>query len=120
MTIRAILRPLEIFYGHLVYFVVIWYIFPGFGILNQEKSGNPAGDKKQANSGTKTASKRHFFQETRLTSKKTNSNFFRHELFWPVFELQNERKASGDQGCQMVYFQTKNHNFGTFRRTLDR
>jgi hypothetical protein len=22
------LRPLEIFYGHLVYFVVIWYIFP--------------------------------------------------------------------------------------------
>jgi hypothetical protein len=30
-----------IFYGHLVYFVVIRYIFPGFGILCQEKSGNP-------------------------------------------------------------------------------
>jgi hypothetical protein len=27
--------------GHLVYFVVIWYIFPRFGILYQEKSGNP-------------------------------------------------------------------------------
>jgi hypothetical protein len=42
MTICSILRPLEIFLGHLVYFVVIWYIFPRFGILDQEKSGNPA------------------------------------------------------------------------------
>jgi hypothetical protein len=45
-----------IFYGHLVYFtvnlvyfvanwyayfLVIWYIFPHFGMLYQEKSGNP-------------------------------------------------------------------------------
>jgi hypothetical protein len=37
---------LEIFYGHLVYFVVIWYIFPRFGILYQEKSGNPAVEEK--------------------------------------------------------------------------
>jgi hypothetical protein len=29
-------------YGHLVYFVVIWYIIPRFGILHQGKSGNPA------------------------------------------------------------------------------
>jgi hypothetical protein len=28
MTIWSIIRPLEIFYGHLVYFVVIWYISP--------------------------------------------------------------------------------------------
>jgi hypothetical protein len=27
MDIRFILRPFGIFYGHLVYFVVIWYIF---------------------------------------------------------------------------------------------
>jgi hypothetical protein len=33
---------LEIFYGHLVYFVVIWYSFPRFGTMDQEKSGNPA------------------------------------------------------------------------------
>jgi hypothetical protein len=40
-TIWSILRPLEIFYGRLVYF---WSfgIFPRFGILYQEKSGNPA------------------------------------------------------------------------------
>jgi hypothetical protein len=38
-----------IFYGHLVHCtvfcynlrIVIWYIFSRFGILNQEKSGNP-------------------------------------------------------------------------------
>jgi hypothetical protein len=42
MTIWSILRPLEIFYGHLVFFVVICYISPRFGILYQEKSGNPA------------------------------------------------------------------------------
>jgi hypothetical protein len=29
------------FSGYLVYFVAIWYIFPRFGILYQEKSGNP-------------------------------------------------------------------------------
>jgi hypothetical protein len=40
MTIWSILRPLEIFHGHSVYFVVIWYIFPRFGILDQEKTGN--------------------------------------------------------------------------------
>jgi hypothetical protein len=41
MTIWSILRPFEISFGHLVYFVVIWYISPRFGILYQEKSGNP-------------------------------------------------------------------------------
>jgi hypothetical protein len=41
MAIWSILWPFEIFYGHLEYFVVIWYIFPRFGILDQEKSGNP-------------------------------------------------------------------------------
>jgi hypothetical protein len=48
-----------IFYSHLEYFrviryilwpfgyvVVIWYIFPRFGILCQEKSGNPAMNSK--------------------------------------------------------------------------
>jgi hypothetical protein len=27
MAIRSILRPIDIFYGHLVHFVVVWYIF---------------------------------------------------------------------------------------------
>jgi hypothetical protein len=41
ITIWSILRPLEIVYGHLVCFVVIWYLFPRFGILDQGKSSNP-------------------------------------------------------------------------------
>jgi hypothetical protein len=41
MTIWSILLLLGIFYGHLVYFLIIWYIFPRFGILDREKSGNP-------------------------------------------------------------------------------
>jgi hypothetical protein len=34
-------QPVPKFYDHLVYVVVIWYIFPHFGIWYQEKSGNP-------------------------------------------------------------------------------
>jgi hypothetical protein len=50
MAIWSILRPFGLFYGHLIYFVaiwniyvhmVIWYIFPRFGMLHQEKSGDP-------------------------------------------------------------------------------
>jgi hypothetical protein len=37
----GILWPFGIFYGHLVHFVFLWYIFSGFGIVYQEKSGNP-------------------------------------------------------------------------------
>jgi hypothetical protein len=43
-----IIWPFETFYGytryfyeHLVNFVFIWYIFSSFGIMHQEKSGNP-------------------------------------------------------------------------------
>jgi hypothetical protein len=50
MTIWSILGQLEIFYGHLVYFVVIWYLFPRFGILEQEKSGNLFGSCLTGNS----------------------------------------------------------------------
>jgi hypothetical protein len=49
MAIMTILGPNGTFYGQMVHFVVIWYIlwsfgifFPRFGMLNREKSGNPA------------------------------------------------------------------------------
>jgi hypothetical protein len=49
MAIWTILGPFGLFYGHLVYFEGIWYILwlfgifsPVFGMLYQEKSGNPA------------------------------------------------------------------------------
>jgi hypothetical protein len=41
MTIWSVLLPKVTFYVHLVHFVVIWYIFPRFGMLYREKSGNP-------------------------------------------------------------------------------
>jgi hypothetical protein len=44
VTIWSILRPLQICYGHMVYFEVICYISPRFGILYQEKSGNSGQD----------------------------------------------------------------------------
>jgi hypothetical protein len=42
MTIWNNLPPFGIFYGRLVLFVVIWYIFPILVCLDQEKSGNHA------------------------------------------------------------------------------
>jgi hypothetical protein len=39
MAIWNILQTSHIFYDH---FVFSWYIFSGFGITYQEKSGNPA------------------------------------------------------------------------------
>jgi hypothetical protein len=41
LVVWNILRSFGVFYGHLENVVVIWYIFPHFGILCQEKSGNP-------------------------------------------------------------------------------
>jgi hypothetical protein len=37
-----ILRQFGLFCGHLVRFMVIWYVFSRFGMLYREKSGNPA------------------------------------------------------------------------------
>jgi hypothetical protein len=47
-VIWYILRP----FG---YVVVIWYIFPRFGILCQEKSGNPAADARQGDTDLRMA-----------------------------------------------------------------
>jgi hypothetical protein len=35
------MEDVGLFYGHLVYFMVIWYISPRLGMLYQEKSGDP-------------------------------------------------------------------------------
>jgi hypothetical protein len=67
MTIWSILRPLEIYYGHLVYFVVIWYIFPRFGILDQDKSGNPESQFR----------KQSFFVVQYVPTKKVKMSTFR-------------------------------------------
>jgi hypothetical protein len=51
---------LGIFYRHLGYFIIIWYIFSGFGIMYVEKSGNPAHEvnaKNQIKSRSKTGAR---------------------------------------------------------------
>jgi hypothetical protein len=44
MDISSILLPFGVIYVHLVYFVVILVSFSRFGMLHQEKSGNPVPD----------------------------------------------------------------------------
>jgi hypothetical protein len=41
MTVWNIFRYFGILYSRLVYFVVIWYIFPVLVCLDHDKSGNP-------------------------------------------------------------------------------
>jgi hypothetical protein len=41
MSTWNILWTFGIFYDNFLHFVFIWYIFSGFGMLYQEKSGNP-------------------------------------------------------------------------------
>jgi hypothetical protein len=36
-------------FDHSVHIVLIWYIFSGLGIMNEEKSGNPGIHKDKAN-----------------------------------------------------------------------
>jgi hypothetical protein len=53
MVIWNILRPFGIFYTNLCILwpfgnaVIIWYVFPRFGILCREESGNPAVNVRQ-------------------------------------------------------------------------
>jgi hypothetical protein len=42
MAVWNILETIGIFNDYLAHFVFILYMFPGFGIMYQEKSGNPA------------------------------------------------------------------------------
>jgi hypothetical protein len=109
INIWSLLRPLEIFYGHLVYFVVIRYIFPRFGILYQEKSGNPGRKSDPAKST------RRFFEKTRNTCfqvvfflgvfkfhrvLKICQFLFRPKSFKSFFSLQVEHTQV--QCCQIV------------------
>jgi hypothetical protein len=77
------MEDVGIFYGHLVYFVVIWYIIPRFGMLYQEKSGNPVCKSHECKS---------------------------HACKWLQLVALNASSDCCDchQGCQMVNLHTKN------------
>jgi hypothetical protein len=42
--LQVAMEAIGVFCGNLVYFMVIWYTFSRFGMLSQEKSGNPDCD----------------------------------------------------------------------------
>jgi hypothetical protein len=60
------MEDVGIFNGHLVHFVVIWYIFPRLGILYREKSGNPGFPPFLVESSRK---KLNFFQARKKCDK---------------------------------------------------
>jgi hypothetical protein len=62
-----ILEGLEMENLGMVYFVVIWYIFSRFGILHQEKSGNPARHDKRGHCQFKAS----FYGENNLKPSLT-------------------------------------------------
>jgi hypothetical protein len=53
MASRNFLKTFGEFYDHLVHFVLILYIFSGFGITYQEKSGNPVPRRFSRKQGDK-------------------------------------------------------------------
>jgi hypothetical protein len=104
INIWSLLRPLEIFYGHLVYFVVIRYIFPRFGILYQEKSGNPGRKSDPAKST------RRFFEKTRNTCFQVVF-FFR--CFQVSSRLENLPIFISPKELQIFFFPPSRAHSGT-------
>jgi hypothetical protein len=52
IVIGIISQPFGIFCGHLIYFTVVWYIFPRFGMLHLQKSGNPGAGGRGRGDGS--------------------------------------------------------------------
>jgi hypothetical protein len=74
--VRTLLRPFDGHYGHWVYFVVIWYIFPRVGILHQEKSGNPAEEERRCRPNNWNCFNRERY--------RTTMNLKTRRLHWPI------------------------------------
>jgi hypothetical protein len=79
------------FYGHLVYFTTIWYILWPFGTL---------------------------FPLLVCCTKKNLATLLQTVKASASNRLDFPRLVNPTQGCQMVYFQTKNPILGKFGRVL--
>jgi hypothetical protein len=89
-------------------------IFPRFGILCQEKSGNPGWPYHTLCWETACLADL-WLQQT--TEKMLNG--FRLEAYLCIGQMIAEKSCQKlsttlGQGCQMAYFQTKNHYLGKF------
>jgi hypothetical protein len=74
MVIRNLLRPFGIFYGHLIIQLKFWNIFPRFGILKKEKSGNPGRELKRMkiNLGSRRVLQKSYFGNIDLLIAQKN------------------------------------------------
>jgi hypothetical protein len=82
------MEDVSTFYGHFmayfvylealcyIYYMAIWYIFPRFGILHQEKSGNPGllqiGNPKRSSAGLPDFSWSKHPKREKIYQKATN------------------------------------------------
>jgi hypothetical protein len=66
------------YYDHLVHFVLIWYIFSGFGIMYQEKSGNPVLENEKKVSKMMP----DFFYNMQSVHKSYSNLFCVHAILW--------------------------------------
>jgi hypothetical protein len=92
----------------LVYFVVIWYIFPRFGTLYQEKSGNP--DVHAYNQGML---KRGFLAKFGGLGTKTDLGFSRFDDKTGMeLTTRPTRKLLQNSGLPDGWFSNQKSQFG--------
>jgi hypothetical protein len=113
MAIWSILRSFGIFYGHLIYFVAIRYIFPVLLCCTKK------------NLATLRLCRKKLFFLIKFYARVFC--WMKIEPLWipsctfyddDTAERRSEMPSDDTSGCQMVYFQTKNPNLGKFGRVL--
>jgi hypothetical protein len=98
------------FGGRLVYFVVIWYIFLVLVFCSKKNLATLARQRKQNFDYFSLLKNLHY-----LFLRCDEKNITRL-----LTAIKTKKKSFGSlqQGCQMVYFQAKNPDLGTFWRVL--
>jgi hypothetical protein len=86
-----------IVYGHLGNFMTIWYIFPGIGIMHQEKSGNPYVEVDFPNVDRERRARGSRRRALAACSSTWTSSARKH----PPLKMEKQH------GCQMVYFKNQ-------------
>jgi hypothetical protein len=82
--------------------VEIWYVFPYFGTLNKEKSGNPV-----AHDSMKNERRSRCFLQDRSPAMKNSSDFFSYRIFFP-----GKRTTQIRQSLKKKEFCFQRHFFG--------
>jgi hypothetical protein len=100
--------------------VVIWYIPPAFGMLKQEKSGNPEWNTLLWWKMSSVKSVGILLLLSTLKTVTDSKTYYGENDNTERGPWQRKMivQYSVEQGCQMAYFQTKTSNLGRFCRVL--